>query len=154
MTKQNHTDDINANTPASLVKAFYAALSFPAGSKPDYESLSGLFHSQSAIVPPAADTGGAIKALTAPDFFKLYGPQLEEFSARGFLESEIFKSESEFGNVAHYLSGYQMKVGGELHSFRGINLFNLVRENGKWWIISLIWDRAAPPLVPSNLTSE
>ena len=150
MPTQNHTDDIEANTPTSVVEAFYTALSFPAGSKPNYEAISALFHPQSVIVPPASDTGGAIKALNVSDFLNLYKPQLEEFREGGFLENEIFKSEAEFGNVAQYLSGYQLELGGTIHAFRGINLFNLVREHGKWWIISLVWDRAAPHSVPSS----
>ena len=60
---------------------------------------------------------------------------------RGFAESGVAGKTEQFGDIAHVLSTYEKHLWGDTQvRGRGINSFQMVRKEGRWWITSLIWD--------------
>jgi hypothetical protein len=59
------------------------------------------------------------------------------------IETEVHEKTEVFGNIAHRFSTYslKMKVGVKAEERRGINSIQLIKQNGRWLIHSLIWDR-------------
>jgi hypothetical protein len=62
-----------------------------------------------------------------------------------FYEREIARSADRFGNVLHVASAYETKISPTAQDFieRGVNSLQLIREDGRWRIISLCWDEHA-----------
>ncbi len=72
----------------------------------------------------------------------------------GFWEREIRGQTVRFGNVAHRVSSYESRVGSPDAEpvGRGVNSFQLVRFDGRWWIASIIWDVESPDTpIPDDL---
>lgn len=71
----------------------------------------------------------------------------------GFWERELWSRVEVFGNVAHVWSGYEGRVGSPETDpvTRGVNSFQLVRADGRWWLVSIAWDiETADNRVPSS----
>lgn len=60
---------------------------------------------------------------------------------RGFAESGVSNTIEQYGDIGHVLSTYEKHIWGDTQvRGRGINSFQMVRKDGRWWITSLIWD--------------
>jgi hypothetical protein len=60
----------------------------------------------------------------------------------GFWERELWSRVEVFGNVAHVWSSYEGRVGSPDANpvTRGVNSFQLVHADGRWWLVSIAWD--------------
>lgn len=72
-----------------------------------------------------------------------------------FFEREISRNTQQFGDMANIISTYAISDAMENTDYfaRGITLFQLVRQNDRWWILSTLWQRESPqrPLPPHLL---
>lgn len=130
-------------TPEGVVECLYAAISFQPGQKPNYNLVHSLFHPGAHVSPPASDTGGALKAMSVEEFIEYFDNRIADIIPTGGREEQIRCRTETFHKVAHVFSSYRFMLEGNEESIaRGVNSFQLVYENGRWWIVSLIWDRA------------
>ena len=144
MTLEQDTTSIE-----SLLSAVYDALS---GKRPNWERLALLFHPDARLIPPARD-GQPVVALT----FAQFRERNEKFFAalpldQGFYERGIAHRIETFGNVAHVWSTYEARrKPGDAPFARGINSFQFVRQDNRWWVMTILWDaeRADNP-IPSH----
>lgn len=126
-----------------LMRAFYRVISFTEGGAPDWERMSGLFSKHARITrvtPEATDH----MDLTG---FRNMAEELMEVGAfTSFHESELARRTDRFGDVVHIASAYETRVSPTAvdHLERGINSLQLIREDGRWKIVSLCWDVSAP----------
>jgi hypothetical protein len=60
----------------------------------------------------------------------------------GFWERELWSRAEVFGNVAHVWSAYEGRVDSSAADpvTRGINSFQLIHADGRWWLVSTVWD--------------
>jgi hypothetical protein len=60
-----------------------------------------------------------------------------------FFEREIFRATQEFGDMANVISTYGISDAMENthYTARGVTVFQLVRQGGRWWILSTMWQR-------------
>lgn len=131
------------STPEGVVECLYAAISFERGQNPNYSLVYTLFHPNAHITPPATDTGGSLKALSVAEFIEHFDGRIQDIIATGGREEQTSARTETFHRVAHVFSAYRfMLLGKDEPIARGINSFQLVYENGRWWILSLTWDRA------------
>ncbi len=101
------------------------------------------FMQMRASPPPSTDTGGEIKALSVKEFVEHFNKRIEDIKSTGGREEQISCRTETFHKVAHVFSAYHFTlVGASEPIARGVNSFQLVYENGRWWILSLTWDRA------------
>lgn len=127
----------------SIVAALYDVISGPAGQKRDWARMQGLFHADAKLVPIVKTQAGMqARHLTVADYVRRSGPFLEQ---NGFFEQEIARRADAFGDLAHVWSTYAArKVKDDAEPFlRGINSIQLVRQQGRWWILQVAWEQEA-----------
>lgn len=131
------------STPEGVVECLYAAISFEPGQNPNYSLVYTLFHSNAHITPPATDTGGSLRALSVAEFIEHFDGRIQDIISTGGREEQTSSQTVMFHKVAHVFSAYKFMLHGNDEPIAlGVNSFQLVYENGRWWIMSLTWDRA------------
>jgi hypothetical protein len=141
------------------VRALYEGISHRAGEHPDWQRLEGLFLPGARLVPPSPQ-GGPPPVLTLQDFRERVNrgveARLQAGEPRGFVEREVASCTERYGHMAHVWSTYESKYSPEdAEPFtRGINSMQLVRHDGRWWVLTILWDaeRADQPIPPAYLT--
>jgi len=127
----------------SLMSVFYQVISFEDGDAPDWERMAALFSAHARIT---RITPQGIDYLDLSSF-RLMAEELIEVGAfTSFFECEVARRLDRFGDVLHIASAYETRVSPTALDYveRGINSLQLVREGGKWKILSLCWDTNAP----------
>lgn len=134
-------------TIESLISALYDSIS---GIRPDWDRLRSLLHPDARFIPPSRD-GNPATAITFEQYKERGLKNLESLPPdQGFYESEIAHKIEAFANVAHVWSTYasRRKPDDAMPFSRGINSFQLIREQNRWWILTILWDaeRADNPI--------
>lgn len=145
----NDVKDIDA-----IIKATYDVLSGKAGTK-NWERFRSLFYPgaimSAAQVLPNGQT--MYHQFTFEDYIANNGSL---FTKMDFYEQEIGRKLDQFGNIAIARSAYQFRFSenGKVEQ-RGINMISLVKERGRWWITSIMWqDEGASNPIPQDLLSK
>ena len=71
-----------------------------------------------------------------------------------FFEREISRDTQSFGYMANVISTYGISDAMENTNYtaRGVTVFQLVKHNNRWWILSTMWQRESPDLpIPATL---
>lgn len=71
-----------------------------------------------------------------------------------FFEREISRDEQLFGDMANVISTYGISdaMENENYTARGVTVFQLRKHNGRWWILSSMWQREGEGLpLPAHL---
>ncbi|MEO6596657.1 MAG: hypothetical protein ABIP94_18060 [Planctomycetota bacterium] len=129
----------------AITAALYDVISGPAGQKRDWDRMRSLFHKEARLVPMLkARDGGGMRAvhLKVDDYVQRSGPMLEQ---NGFFEHEIARQVQTFGDFSHVWSTYESrKSKADAEPFlRGINSIQLVREQGRWFVLQILWEQEA-----------
>ena len=122
----------------SVLHQFYGALNFDALAEPDYECILECFHPDAIITPPICDTGGKLCAFSGVEFIAHMKGLLAGLDSGR--EYQVSAQHEIFGNVANAFSRYEFAVGDKVVS-SGVNSFQFMRDDQRWWIMSLAWDR-------------
>ncbi|HPE30116.1 MAG TPA: hypothetical protein PLV61_02920 [Parvularculaceae bacterium] len=123
-----------------MLRDDYAMLSGPAGPR-DYDRVKHYFHPAARLVRTGIGPDGE-PFTTVMSVDDHHADVDEKLAKLDFLEEELEHDCEIFGNVARVRSVYRSVYGsgGAARENRGVNFFNLVRENGEWKIISVVWD--------------
>ncbi|HEX5054363.1 MAG TPA: hypothetical protein VFZ65_21470 [Planctomycetota bacterium] len=128
----------------AITAALYDVISGPAGQKRDWDRMRSLFHKEARLVPMLKARTGGVRAvhLTVEDYVQRSGPMLEQ---NGFFEHEIARRVETLGDMAHVWSTYEGRKGkdDEQPFLRGINSIQLVREQGRWFVLQILWEQEA-----------
>lgn len=123
----------------AVVKALYEVISGPAGER-DWERFESLFklNAQMASLSPAKSGPVVYKQMSPQEYKEKNAPY---FSQNGFWEEELGRQENRFGELATIISAYQFRLEEDAApAQRGVNSLQLVYDQGRWWIASLIWN--------------
>ncbi len=122
----------------STVKAVYAVISGPAGPR-DWARFRALFADGARLIPVRVKGPESTAVILTPDdYIKRASPNFEK---NGFFESEVSRRVEEFGAVAHVFTTYESRhAAGEKPFARGINSIQLVRLDGRWKVMTILWD--------------
>ena len=117
----------------------YRVISFPEGGSPDWKGMAGLFLDCARITritPEARDE------FDVDSFLAMLSELLESGVYTSFFECEVGRRTETFGSMAHVLSAYETKrdAAATARLGAGVNSIQLVREQGTWRILSLLWD--------------
>lgn len=135
----------------AIIHALYDVISGPPGER-DWDRFRSLFRPDIATLiptaPPASDDADRpLPVLSPEDYVEQVGPFFRE---NGFFEREVARDTERFGNVAQAFSTYESRrnADDEAPFARGINSIQLVRYDGRWWIVAVAWDedRAGNPI--------
>ncbi len=138
-------DPADVESIDAILGALYDVISGPAGQKRDWDRFRSLFAAEATLSPTGTPQGSsAVRArfLSVEDYVTASGALIEE---RGFYESEIGRVTEEFGAIAHAFSTYQSQWTPDGAVFqRGINSIQLLWDNERWWIMSIMWWGVGP----------
>lgn len=134
-------DDVAS--PEAIVAAAYAAIARPAGETYDWDRFRTLFHPSAQLIPSTEQRGGALDVLSVEGFIEWIeaGTQVGGPDDQGFSEDGIHDVVERYGDIAHVFSTYEKHLYGQTENLgRGINTFQMVFNDGRWWILSIAWD--------------
>ncbi|HEX6587955.1 MAG TPA: hypothetical protein VF039_02950 [Longimicrobiales bacterium] len=144
----------------ALIRDVYDVISGPAGQQRDWQRMRALFAPNarlSAMVPRmppdslAAGPRPLMVVMTVEDWIRNSEPFLME---EGFFETELHNEIERYGNVAHVWSTYDSRIGSPTSEpmDRGINSFQLVHHDGRWWVWNILWhsERAGAGTIPDR----
>lgn len=125
----------------AAVTEMYAMVSGPAGPR-DWSKQNEVFHPDSRQIRTGIGEDGRMWAQAFDR--DAYRENVEPFFEKtGFYEIELGSEVRIFGNIAHVWSAYEARTAldDETPERRGINSIQLLKDpDGKWRIISMIWD--------------
>ena len=122
-----------------IPKEVYKAISFEKGSKPDFDLLASLFIEKGLFINNKGEQP-VIKPV--PDYVKMIETNIDNGNIVSIKEVEISNEVIEFGGVAQIASKYELVFEGATgrQTRYGVNLFQLIRQNGNWLVSSMCWD--------------
>lgn len=132
-------DSADVATVEATVAALYQVISGPAGPR-NWSRFRQLFHPSAmmASFTPAKE----LRRFTPEEYIQRNGPMFMQYS---FDEKELGRRVQQFGNIAQVFTSYAFTAGmPQPLKMRGINSIELIRENGRWWIMSITWDQETP----------
>ncbi len=128
-------------SPDAVVRAVYECISGPEDRERDWDRMRTLWLDGARIILSSADYGGKSRwvNLTLDKFIEMVS---EYYKSRGFYEREIASTIQRFGNVAQIWSSFEIRTGSATGPVtgRGINSWQLVRRNERWYISQLVYD--------------
>ncbi|HMB93470.1 MAG TPA: hypothetical protein VKP65_21640 [Rhodothermales bacterium] len=140
---QPYPQPSDVGTPEAIVEAAYEAIQRAPGQPYNWDRFRSLFLPQATLIPNTEQTGGAFVVHSPENFIALVdsftvvgGPQ-----DKGFAEEGIHSEVTRYGDIAQVFSTYQKHFWDDDQILgRGINSFQLVFSEDRWWIVSIIWD--------------
>lgn len=130
-------------SPESIVSATYEAIQRAPGDEYSWDRFRSLFLAEATLVPNTEQSGGSLRILSPEDFVALVdsGTVIGGPDDRGFVEEELHQVVERYGDVAQVFSTYQKHFWEDDQILgRGINAFQLVYNDDRWWIVSIAWD--------------
>jgi hypothetical protein len=141
-------DPADVSSLDGIIKALYESVSFAPGKQPNYDRLRTIFHRDGRLIPSKADRDAEFSSLDLESFVTQSREVIviSGLERKGFLETEIARRTQMFGNIIHVFSTYETKdaEAGSTSVQRGINSIQIVREHGRFWIMTVLWDVERP----------
>lgn len=144
-------------TPADfkgMTEALYRVVSASPGDR-DWESIRHYYHPDARLVRTGLNPDGSAFALvmSLDAYIENVNSLLAEVQ---FSEVELTHEAIVFGNVARLTSVYEFtrRSAAGVQRGRGVNFFTLIQQDGRWLIMSIVWDNERPGLsLPASLLS-
>lgn len=140
-------DPADVHSVDAIVAAVYDVISGPAGEERNWGRWRSLFVPEARLISLGVTPEGETRyrVFTPDDYVAAAGPSLEEY---GFFETEIGRTQEEFGPLVHLFSAYESKRSREDPEpfARGINSFQLLHDGSRWWILTIFWTSERPDL--------
>jgi hypothetical protein len=133
------------------IEKLYGYLSFKDTSSILMDSLTSIFVPQGKLL---ANFGKQPVSWTVPQYILSVKKNLSDQGITAWNESELFHKTDIFGKIAQTFSAYEISFVSKNQTTvrRGINCIQLIKQNDKWIIVSLIWDRERDNLkIPLNI---
>lgn len=124
----------------STLTTLYAVISGDKGVERDWELFRYLFKPGARLIPSGKGADGSVgmRVMSPEEYIERSGPFLV---GDGFHEVEIGRRVDEYGTIAQVFSTYAAKRSlSDAEPFmRGINSIQLLKDNDRWWIVSVFW---------------
>ena len=138
-------EDVFAD-PESLVQGLYTAVTFDAGSVPDWNYVRKFFAPEAVIAVRMTRTSMAI--LNVEEFVKWFDDDVKKYKMeeRGFEESIEKLKLTTFGDMAHCFVVYKARFKTPENSpgQLGLDSWGLIKKDERWWIVSVTNDVVTP----------
>ena len=148
LAQDRAADPDDVATIDALIEAYYESVSGHPGSRDGERMLSLFIEGGKISVGLAGDQPThelAENYLRTERFLKL---------TEAFFERELSRETQRFGNMANVISTYGISDAMENTDYtaRGVTVFQLLRHNDRWWILSTMWQRESPEFpLPAEL---
>ncbi len=126
-------------SPESLVAAVYDAISGPRGER-DWNRIRSFYLEGAHLIPTGLRANGE-HGLRILDIEQWIVGARELFLREDFFEVQVAQQVDRFGQIAQIFSTYECRhqADGPAH-MRGINSFQLLFKDGRWWVVNCFWD--------------
>lgn len=147
MLEEQHAADVEAIE--EIIARQFNSLSWQPGSTADWESFLADFLVDATLYPAARPVRKKLPSEFVERMAGLARGRLAEFSER-VLGTEV----TVFGNVAVAAAGCEITENGT-ETTRGVEMLLLVKDSGRWKIVSQAWDTESPTTeMPANLVQR
>jgi hypothetical protein len=121
-----------------VIDALYYAISFDEGKQPYWSLLESLFIEKARLVHAR---GGSYVTMELEEFITSFMKQHRMGAYKSFHETELHRVDENYGSIHQAFSTYQTRYTSEEGEgeARGINSIQLVFEDERWWISSMLW---------------
>lgn len=127
-----------------MTETLYRAVSAAPGER-DWAAVRRVYHPEARLVRTGLNPDGSTfaRVMSLDAYIENVGELLKDVR---FSEVEIGHDAEVFGNVARLTSVYEFTWNSptERRTGRGVNYFTLIRENGHWRVMSIVWDTERP----------
>lgn len=152
----------DVSSPEAIVAAAYEEVARRPGENYNWNREVSLYLPSTRMYPNTEQTDGEFRPMSVEEFRTWAEEVNAEYLAagnedKGFVEEQIHAVVHRYGDIAHVMSTYQKHFWGSDEILgRGINSFQLVRQDGRWWIVSIAWDEetGAGPIPAEYLPAE
>ena len=129
----------------AILGALYDVISGPAGQPRDWDRMRSLFVPGARLIPVRVKGDGSAEA-TVVDVEGYIARTAPFFAQEGFFEREVARKTEQFGNIAHVFSTYESRhaLADPVPFTRGINSIQLMKDGGRWWVVTVYWDSERP----------
>ena len=135
------------------VRALYRLVSFGPNERTDWAPVRNLFVPEAVVVLRSSRAGHRIFSLDGfvNDFIRF--DTIPAVARAGFQESVVRLSATVYRDVAHVLVLYEAQVRGSTRPpQQGVDSFELLRRDGRWWIVAITNDIVTPDTpVPAEI---
>lgn len=138
-------DDNAYATPDAVVAELYDLVTFDAGVTPDWDRARGLFIKEAVVVLRTSRTETAVFSVDGwvQDFIDFI--EKAQVEKTGFIERIVRTKPMVFGDIAHILVLYEAEIPGwGRDPQKGVDSFQLIRKDGRWWIASIVNEIPTP----------
>lgn len=129
-----------------LTRALYRVVSAAPGQR-DWDGIRHYYHPEARLVRTGVNPDGSpfVSVFSLDGYIQNVRQVLDGVR---FSEVEVAQESVVFGNVARLTSVYEYtrETGQETVRGRGVNFFTLVKEDGQWRVMSIVWDNERPGL--------
>lgn len=131
----------------ALCPRLYAAVGWQEGKQPDWTVFRSCFHPEAILAPMSSGVAATIKLET---FIQGMQAQLAAGELKTFSEWEVAHHLEAFAHIADVRSTFVASMNGVER--KGVTFAQMVRHDGRWVILSVIWDNESPGVpVPAHL---
>jgi hypothetical protein len=128
----------DVSSPDTIIKAMYECVSGPAG-KRNWHRLRSLYLEGARLIPTGKrlHKEGELQVMSIDEWIE---DVQDYFAENDFYEKEIVRHMDRFGDIIQAFSTYE--ACNKLDSppiARGINSFQLLEHEGRWWIVTVLW---------------
>ena len=130
------------STPTGVVTELYDLVTFGAGTTPDWDEVRSLFIEEAVVVLRTGREQMSVFSLEGfvDDFVQFI--EQAGVEETGFTERILDIQEFSYGDIAHVLVLFDSHIPGSGRvPHEGIDSFELIRREGRWWIVSIINER-------------
>lgn len=134
-------------TPEALLSALYDTFQRAPGENINWDRFRSFYAPNAVMIPNVEQTDGEWRIMSVDDFVEWIEGIFAEHSPigspedHGLAEDEVHHTMERYGDVVQVMSTYERHAwDSEEIDGRGINAMTLVRNDGRWWIVSVAWD--------------
>lgn len=129
----------DVGSPDAIIQAMYDTISGPAGKKNWYR-LRSLYLDGARLIPigKRVHREAGLRVMSVDEWIEDAERYLEE---NDFYELEIMCHMDRFGDIVQAFSTYEARESEDGQPIaRGINSIQLLNKEGRWWIVTVMWD--------------
>ena len=151
----SQVDTTALKTPEGVAAKMLEFISFEKGETKDWDEFRNLFlpTAQMISLRPDAPVSRQVRAMNLEEFIRYAGPN---YPKEGFEEIVIGLEVNEFNGIANVFQTFYCKNLKGTYEKRGINSYQLVFADNRWWIASTTFtnETEASPLTDKYLDKD
>jgi len=139
------TAEESLESPEALISELYDLVTIKVDTPPDWDRVKSMFLEDAIIVLRTSRDSSTV--FTVDGFVEDFQNFIKnsDVAKTGFIEKIIKMKPTVFGDIAHVLVLYEASIpGSQRPPQQGVDSFQLIKKNDRWWIVSIINEIPTP----------